>query len=246
MSLTHRLHLLGTVHQDPMGYRRLTHFLREHQPDLLLVELSPYGLEYRLKHARELPAALGKNLRWAARQIGIPVSRAFRHAEIQAIRRQLALPFEYRASMKYASARHETAQPRVKLVDSSNFSREMILSWVELTSRENLVTLLSLDDHRPSFRNLYSNAHKVIFGEECVNVSRCSCLFPERRESDLLEQRERELAGAVMEAMRTHRPSRPLYVGGWQHLARDRCNPTLRDFLHVDTDRCHLLSGRYR
>ncbi len=240
--LTHELHLLGTVHRDPLGYRKLVRFLQEHQPDLILLELSPYGLAYRKQHRKELPAGLGKNLRWAVRQVGMPLSRALKHPEIQAIRHQLALPFEYRASMKYASHCRVSSKPLVKLVDSSPFSREMISAWAELTSPENLVHLLSFTGTpRPSTQTLYGHARRIIFGEDAGDMRRPG-LFMETGDHDLLERREKELARAVLDAMRAHRPSTALYVGGWQHLMPGRRPPTLRDLLHVDSGCCHLLS----
>lgn len=238
-SCTQRLQLLGTLHCDPEGYRKLSRFLHDHRPDLILVELSPYGLLYRKRHGAALLRTLRENLTWAASHAGVPASQANRHSEIVAIRRQLAIPFEYRASMKFASRCGST----LKLVDASPFSRKMIESWQDLISRENLLQLLSLPPRRPDMERSYTQALQLIRGESPEHFS-AARFVGRMQEARFWEERERGLAQAVIRELRTHRPLRPLYVGGWQHLAPGAGFPSLRDLLGIPGSSCRVLSPR--
>jgi hypothetical protein len=231
-----RLILVGTDHGDDQGLRRTNRFLHSVQPDLVFVELSPYAKAFRLTHQVSLQRTLNRNLRAAATKFGMPLNHAHTHPEIKAIRRQLALPFEYRAARRY----FRSTGNRLLLVDYSPFSRRLIQSWPELLSPENLASLLSLPrNSRPSVSNAYHQAARHIRAE-----GQSGAVLVERAHAQvglLWEKRERHMADTIRSALQRQRPARAVYLGGWQHLAPGGSFPSIRELLGIGLARCILL-----
>jgi pheromone shutdown protein TraB len=65
-----RLFLLGTMHSDPDGLGRAARFFRAANPDLILVELSPFARVFRRKHQPSFEKLLRLNLAVAAARRG--------------------------------------------------------------------------------------------------------------------------------------------------------------------------------
>ena len=230
-----RLSLLGTVHLDPDGPSRLTRFLTRFAPDLILLEFSPFALRYRKSHRHRLIKRMSRNLRLAARRIGMPPSRARSHPEVQFVRRQIAFPFEYLSAERYARRNGV----RLLLVDRSEFSRTLIASWAESISMENLATLLTLAGDRPSVAGLYESAARRIVS--CTPDPTISFTAFGATDRAAWEKREVHLYEKIFAALSLHLPRRPLYVGGCLHLSCGRGLQTVRELLAVPLDRCFLL-----
>jgi hypothetical protein len=232
-----QLRLLGTVHGDPRGFRRLRQFLQQFQPDLILVELSPYGLAFRQAHQRELQKTLGQNLRRAAREVHCAWQKALAHPEIRAIRRQIALPFEYRASHHYAQVHNR----RLLLVDRSDFSQALVACWPDLISTSNLALLLTLPGARKchAVESHYRRAHELLCRPSaCTDKPRHTA---GGLDEDICEERENSLAERVRGAILAMAPASCVYVGGWEHLADQEDPPSLRRLLAVPAAHCFLL-----
>ena len=238
--LHERLTLVGTVHRDPDGYVKCLELLRSLSPDLVLVELSPFGLFFRKRNGRRLQRTLRRNLKEAARTRSIKLDLTLSHPEIEAIRLQLNLPFEYRAAVAYS---RETGAD-YRLVDSSHFSRRLIESWPDLITTENLEWLLSSSSHVPPVSKLYQTATRLIrggnpsdaFGEEPVSPD-----DHEDDDDDPWRVRELFLAARISSHLAALEPSKPFYLGGWTHLTAGGRLPTLRDILGAEPSRCILL-----
>lgn len=228
--------LLGTVHGDPRGFARCLHSLQFLRPDLIFVELSPFARSFREDNASALHGVLFDNLRAAARKCLMPLRDALTHPEINAVRRQISLPFEYRAARRFSRATGST----LLLVDQSPFSRKMIERWPELLAAENLASLLALPrDARPAISRMYDSAARIIRagGVPPADLAETGGDEPDR----LWEERERYLAGELLSLMRRHCPSKPVYLGGWRHLCTGGSFPSLRELLQIDLARCVLL-----
>jgi len=228
--------LAGVVHGDDRGFVRAIRFLYSFQPDLILVELSPYAKAFRDGKRRTLQQTLNRNLRATAEACGLSYREALTHPEIKAIRRQLSLPPEYRAARRFSQA----TGSRLFLVDYSPFSRKLIALWPELLAGENLASLLSLPrDARPEVQRLYERAARSIRGE---SPSPAGLPHNDDSETDRLwEKRERHLANAIRSLLRRHRPSMAVYLGGWRHLCAGGSIPSLRELLNINVSRCALL-----
>jgi hypothetical protein len=231
-----RLTLVGTVHGDHQGFERTACLLRLLQPDLVIVELSPYARAFRDSNQVSLQRTLKQNLRAAAGGCSLPFRHALTHPEIKAIRRQLVLPFEYRAARRFSQA----SGSNLSLVDYSPFSRKMIKLWPEMLSSRNLAFLLSLPrDVRPPVTKTYDWAAGSIRGEVPSPAG-----LVERADADtdlLWEHRERRMAYLIRSILHSIRPLRAVHLGGWQHLAVGGNFPSLRELLGIELGHCCLL-----
>lgn len=229
--------MVGVVHLDPQGFGKALHFFERHQPDLILVELSPFGCRFRKKRGKELKRVLQKNLKKAAKSVRISLGRARRQPAISNIYRQLALPFEYRAALRHAGR----SGAHVMLVDASHFSQYWIGFWPELIAVTNLQKLLVAPIPSWSPASQYQLARKSLRMPPAFSPSRGPRALS--TDDELWAQRECRLADQIRDTLNRRRPQRPVYIGGWQHLTVSASTPTLRQLLHVDPCRCHLLAG---
>lgn len=233
--------LVGTVHRDPQGFRKLRRLLEELEPDLLLLELSPLGKCYRQRHGRRLFATFHRNLRRAAESCDISFPMARLHPQILAVGRQLGLPFEYRAAARHA---RRADLPPVVLVDDSRFSSHCIRSWPNLVSKANLVQLLELPRIPVDVEAQYRQAAWQIFPTEENSLPPST--YCKGGDADAWEQREMTLSRTILEALGSFSTRRPVYIGGWWHLTPRRPPPTVRTLLDVPSERCILLPSRLR
>jgi len=228
--------LVGTVHADPKGFARTLCLLQSLKPELVFVELSPFGKTYRIDNQSLLQRSFNRNVKHAARKCGLALKHALTHPEIKAVRRQLTLPFEYRAACRYG---RDSGTDWI-LVDSSPFSRKMISTWVEMITRENLASLLSLPrDNRLDIAVVYDHAARIMLKESTPVIRASEMENPETRSH--WKQREHRMAGTISRALHTRRPTRAVYLGGWEHLTLGLHFTSLRKLLAVGLDRCYLL-----
>jgi hypothetical protein len=227
--------LLGTVHSDPTGFRELCRFLDCYKPDCIFVELSPYGLRFRLRHRRTLHRTLFQNLRQACAHARVSWKDAICHPEIVSIRRQIGLPSEYRAAVRYAA---QTGS-RIFPVDYSRFSRKWLASWPELLSPKNLALLLSLSPAPRSVSRIYDSA-AVAMGGATPRSPENAALHGVSTDP-LWAEREIHMAKAITSLCKIFSPQKPVYLGGWWHLTPCGDAPTLRDILKIPPARCLLL-----
>lgn len=229
-----RLLLVGTVHADPNGYRRTLQLLERLRPQLILIELSPFGLTFRRSQQRFLWATLRHNLGLAAEKSQLSVREALKHPQIRSICRQMSLPFEYRAAANFAPR----SGTRLLLVDDSSFSRHWIATWPELITAENLLHLLSLVATSTSVSAAYTAAANRIASRDNSQVGSVGQKNPE---GELWTKRELFMANRVGQAMRSLQPTSAVYLGGWWHLTSGGACPTLREILHVPRRQCCFL-----
>ncbi|NLI80687.1 MAG: hypothetical protein GX443_03230 [Deltaproteobacteria bacterium] len=228
--------LLGTVHRDPDGFRRLCVFLRAFDPDCILLECSPYGMEFRRKNGRALQEALNKAIRETSRGCALPLRYVVKHPQVSAIRRQITLPFEYRAARRH---HHLTGTP-VLLVDHPKWSRIWIRHWPHLLSQKNIQTLVTLKNQDlPPISRIYRLAAACIDNGPAANGE--SLPFSRWPHDRFTLEREQHLAKRIFSGLQTLDPKRPLFVGGWMHLVYGVNQPRLRDYLKGITCGCALL-----
>ncbi|MCX5898988.1 MAG: hypothetical protein NTY29_12420, partial [Proteobacteria bacterium] len=85
-----RLVLVGTVHHDPHGYDKLQRVLAALQPDIITLELSPYGRGFRTKHSRKLSQRILSRLPAVAGRDHLPTP-------LEQLLATITFPFEYQA-----------------------------------------------------------------------------------------------------------------------------------------------------
>ena len=222
--------LLGTVHSDPDGFSRSLSFFEHHKPDLILVEISDFALNFRKERSSGLKELFLERLRSVSRKLGIDFDTALEHAQMASILRQISLPFEYCASSAYAE---RTGTPLVA-VDYSGFSRQWIMTWPEMISTGNIEVLLGMEKRAPPVFSLYARAARRIYGADT---------FPELPLADALlwQRREKRMAQKIAAALKRFSPKRPVYIGGWWHLSSGGNIKTLRELFGLNETSCLLL-----
>jgi hypothetical protein len=236
-SLLGRLILVGVDHGDPEGFRRTRELLSRLKPDLVLIELSPFGRSLRVRLQRSLLKTLAANVSRACCELRLWSRDAQRHPEIVRIRRQITLPFEYRATRRYCGS-HDS---RMLLCDSSDFSRHWVASWPGMISLANVRSLLSAPGIARCHESLsgYGMAARALAAESADEWLWNRVL--EKRWDSWWDRREHHLAGTVWAALHALRPVNPVYLGGWLHLLQGQGRPTLRGLLNIPRHRCMLL-----
>lgn len=216
--------MLGTIHRDPQGPRRLGAALAGLDWGLISVEVSAYALSFRQRRGPALLAELERNLPRAAAQAGLGLEAARVHPGLAWLKAYLALPHEWTASQEQATRR---GAPCVAL-DFSQVSRRLLADAGQLVSTANLAHVLG-------------------------SPAPASAALERRRASDLLAGRggwprppapepgrEAGLArrlGRLLAAGQRRGLLPLVHVGGWQHLLAGQEPPTLADRLGVPPER---------
>jgi hypothetical protein len=235
MKIVSRLKLIGTVPGDPDGFRRTLRILCQIRPKLIFVELSPYGYRFRREHGTCLIHILNHHLAEAARRSALLYEDASRHPQVEAIRRQIRLPFEYRAAVLAA----KMSSSRIFLVDQSAFSRKLIADWFELISPDNLFNLLNMAPEIPSTQTIYRNASQRIANSSSIFLPEFS--RSDTEEKSIWREREEFMGRQILRTMAALRRGRAVYLGGWWHLTVGGNIPTLRDLLGIGLSGCLLI-----
>lgn len=228
--------LLGTVHRDPLGMARLAQFYRTYVPDCILLEFSRHGLDFRLENQSRLHKSLKDNLRQVSLESGVSLKALIKHPQVAAIRRQISLPFEFRASRQYSMAKGIP----VCLIDRSDFSRQWIRAWPELIAPQNLRFLVSTQLRAQGSCSCQYEQAAFLMRIVRPGHSRC-CLKASFSKDVVRVKRERHLARKVEAILRRWQPGRPVFVGGWQHVVPGQYQPALRDYLNAQAHQCILL-----
>ena len=191
--------LIGTIHGDPQGQARAGKLLLHLRPDMVTVEISPFSLNYRLKHSgswqRRLAAALAE----------LPAG-AERHLAIQRLAAQVALPFEVRAAGDYSRRVNVPWRP----LDLGFLSRRHLPRYaIELLTPANLWALLATADGelKDFVAGEFHQARQALAGAPQRRI------FPGLPET---VRRERFLARRLRRLVSRHR--RVVHLGGWEHL----------------------------
>jgi hypothetical protein len=196
-----------------------------------MVEISPFALKFRKERSSELRKAFLERLRTVSRELKIEFAVALKHVQIASILRQIGIPYEYRASAAYAK---KTGTDLIA-VDYSEFSREWIETWPEMTSAANIERLLELEGTAPPVASLYAQAARRIGGGPSL---------PETLpggDASVWQERERYMAAEITSALGRLSPDRPVYIGGWWHLSCEGSVKTLRELLGIAVPSCRLL-----
>lgn len=221
--------MVGTVHRDPRGRRKLLGLLRREQPSVVSVEISPYARFFRARKAAAFRATLRENLRRIHREEGISWRDLLSHGAIQGIFLLLKEPYEWQAARAYG----EETGSRVRDIDLSEFSEERLSHLSETVSGENLRTLLSLSfpalpeqvrGHYDRARFLFSHPPSVwVKGRE-------------------MGERESIMAEKIRRLVLQGEGNKVVHIGGWEHLLEFSGEPSLYGLLKDLRPRRVLLS----
>jgi hypothetical protein len=212
-----RLVLLGVIHRDDEGAELLRDVLTRIQPDVITLEFSDYGLEFRKRmgdeYRKKIKDVLGK-----MGCEGEPCDGRI----LSSLTSFIDLPYEYVEASRYAGE-HDAS---LYLIDMDSFSYLKLRKAGELFDENNIRQVLS--GPAPSAGN--ERAAARLFFETGVKLSSYD---------DEMYVRDKYMSQRLSILMKHHRNKRFLHICGWQHLEDPRglyasLNPS-KVFLHDKT-----------
>jgi hypothetical protein len=209
-----RLTLLGTVHRDPRGLKRLVEDLVRLTPQIITLEFSVYGLRYRLKNKRALNDMLVRGLmeiRGSDNLSMQDLKKLLQSKGLGGIKALLDLPFEYKGATFYSQRR---GLP-LYCLDTSFFSRQLLSHVNELLATENLKKVIAFETAplRETVSREYRHAESLLFG----GVQSPWIQPPPLDEA--WKARERIISDRVRKVLTQYPGHHIVHIGGWQHLA---------------------------
>lgn len=209
-----RLTLLGTIHRDPQGLKRLVEALRGLKPQVITLEFSTYGLRYRLKKKKSLNRFLLRGLHEIRGIDGLNVSdlkKLLRSTGIGGIRALLDLPFEYKGARFYSRC---SAIP-LYCVDISSYSRLLLSTIDGLLSPENLKKVIAFEAAplQETAAREFKHAETLLFdGRQSPWIHLIAA-------DDVWKNRERIMASRIRKIVAQYPSCHIVHISGWQHLA---------------------------
>lgn len=203
--LSPSLILIGTVHRDPYGYKKLMRLLEEKKPEVITVEISPYSRYFRTNQVIKIRHTLRQNLLQIQKEDGLSLKSILSHGPIFDIFCLLKDPFEWRAAETYARQNGAILFD----IDLSSYAQRKLTHLPELVSLENLRAL----------KNLPSSSFFEVISSQ---YSRAKYLFqnppkfwPAERE---IFEREAFMAEKIREILKKIEDKIFCHIGGWEHL----------------------------
>jgi len=220
------LFLIGTVHHDPRGYEKLYALLSALKPDLITLELSPYGRGFRTKHRNKLSRKLlsvYKKARAIVSQHDVSSERGLPPSPVQALRYTINYPFEFLAARDYAHA----CRVPFYCIDLSHVSRQkMLILKREALSINNINMLLTLPDKnlQESVDLCYKKAQNIW---QADNVGKKAAVTQHAFDME----REKHMSRRIMNLSRRHPDKKLVHIGGWEHFTENAGCTTMYELL---------------
>jgi hypothetical protein len=192
--------LLGTVHHDEEGPVVLSRWFDAFKPDVVTLEFSLYGIQFRREHGQVLRTkilAVAEEMR----SVGEQVPRA-------ALYRALAfadMPYEYQVASRYCQNLGRPLYP----IDLDIFSRSRLQKVPEFFDEGNLRRVLGGED---GYGDKEKTMARLFFTKGIKDGSY----------SEEMYLRDRYMSARIEALMRYHGGVRFLHITGWRHLKDPR------------------------
>ncbi len=190
--------MLGVIHGERSGRALLEGWLESTGPDMVTLEFSCYGLNFR-RAAGTAKRKVGEAID-ELRAEGLRIDEA----ALDALFAYIDLPLEFTAASEYCARRGA----HLFLVDMDRFSSAHLTRMDELIAKENLRVLLEPDRCKGGRQKAMAR----LFFEKGIKT------FPYTEEMRL---RDRHMSGRIGRLIKRYAPSRAVHICGWQHL----CDP---------------------
>ena len=210
------LFLIGTVHHDPRGYKKLYALLTALKPDLITLELSPYGRGFRTKNQKRFSRrllSLYKKALGVNPHHDIPAESELLPAPVQSLVYTLNYPFEFLAARNYA----HTCRVPFYCIDLSPVSRQkMHMLKQETLSINNISALLTLPDKnlQESVDLCYKKAQNIW---QADNVGKKAAVTQHAFDME----REKHMSRRIKNLVKRHPDKKLVHIGGWEHFTGD-------------------------
>jgi hypothetical protein len=191
--------MLGVIHGDRDGRALLDEWLESAGPDMVTLEFSRYGLNFRRARGGALRQKAGEAIE-ELRSEGLRLEED----ALDALFSYIDLPLEFTAASEYCDRRGA----QLFLVDMDRFSSVNLNGMDELIAKENLRMFLGSDQCRLGRQKAMAR----LFLEKGIKT------FPYTEEMRL---RDLHMSERIAHLVKRHAPSRLVHLCGWQHL----CDP---------------------
>ena len=211
------LTLVGTVHRDSQGEKRLDCLLAQLSPRVITLELSEESLRFRRDRGKIHLRKLERILESIAADRGISVAQLEEHPAVAQIRQLLGYPFEYRAASTYARCHNVP----LLLIDRSDVAmRKVAQIERELITLRNLKTLTALPVESSGEPGEGYEVARALLGAETAASLRHAFLAG-KRGAEGIGPRDLFMATAIRRYLGTSPEQHLLHIGGWVHLVED-------------------------
>ncbi|MCX5806215.1 MAG: hypothetical protein NT010_09155 [Proteobacteria bacterium] len=192
-----RLFILGVIHRDDKGAELLREWLVNIAPEVITLEFSNYGLEFRKERGMEYK----KRLEEILNKIKVENETYDREA-LSRLFAYINMPYEYEVVSGYAQE-HDAL---FYLIDMDDFSYLKLQQIDELFEENNIRQLL------------YGNDGAVDSNEKAI-----AKLFFEKgiklfTYTDEMYVRDKHMSNMISTLMKHHMHKKFLHICGWQHL----------------------------
>ncbi len=195
------VYLVGTVHLDWASAPVLQRLLCHLSPCALTVEISRFSVEYRGKMEAAWIEALERVLE------SVPEARG--HFRIELLRRQLAMPYEWTTSLKYA----ESHSIPCLAIDSGKLAKKELPLWMDqLISGRNIKHLVSEPDR--DIEDYFALHRKKAL--ESFTQPNFGSSSPQFHQDSFWTLRENILRKRVERLCKKFK--KIVHVGGWTHM----------------------------
>jgi hypothetical protein len=192
--------LLGTIHHDEEGPVVLSRWLEALKPDVVTLEFSLYGIQFRREHGqalRQRVVAVAERMRSEGR----PPSRAALHQALAFA----DMPYEYKVASDYCQALGRPIYP----VDLDIFSLSRLRKVPEFFDEGNLRRVLGEEDGHGDREKTMA---RLFFTKGIKDGSY----------TEEMHLRDRYMSARVAALMRYHAGASFLHITGWRHLEDPR------------------------
>ena len=195
--IPNRLFILGVIHRDDNGAELLREWLSSITPEVITLEFSNYGLEFRKKRGPEYKKRLEEVLNKMKDNDELcnkdALSRLFAYID---------MPYEYEVTSKYT----EEHNASLYLIDMDDFSYLKLQKIDELFEENNIKQLLY---GKSGTGGNNEKAAAKLFFEKGIKI------FPY---TDEMYIRDKYVSSKISVLMKHHKNKQFLHVCGWQHL----------------------------
>ncbi len=189
--------MLGVMHRDKSGYKLLLERLKQFTPEIITLEFSHYGLNYR--------QIMGKTYKKRIMDVILKNSGNRSKLNREALSDLISfvnMPYEYKAALRYTK-QHSGS---LHLIDLDIFSYAKLQKSEEMFSVSNLERLLFNGE---GFKKYDERAVARLFFEGGIKVYKYT---------EEMYIRDRYMSGRTSMIKGDNKNKRLLHICGWQHL----------------------------
>ncbi len=207
------LTLIGVVHRDPRGGKRVMGLLEKLQCDFLSLEVSKYALDWRVKNGLALAGRVAGFIK-ELNGNGKMSDDLLLHGEILGVLNTITVPFEVMVAAKYAYENNAG----YFLMDDSGFSKKLLeVVKKEMVTKRNIVNLLQRPDfdYGESIEKIYDECGRILNEEPLtrrqLGISEENLDINEKRDAKI----EEKLKGKMKDL-----PGHWAHICGFTHILK--------------------------